>query len=239
LLGSTVTLDASFNPIAFVSPLVFASNQSSSGAQLSTLVLDISNAPTLGPLPNGTVFDFENSTFSRNNALVVVADNTGLGLSLVTALQNFTGGNLSVSIAGNGIRAVPPQTFAMLSVSLTSIDLSNNTLSDIQELAFRYNFVLTSLDLSDNMLTVLPARLTESLPALQNLNLGGNPIIALPVVSNHVNGNAPNTIRGNFLQCSEYGPTLSNTTCSCLQGLYFSIHCECVTPPMLALCIFC
>jgi Leucine-rich repeat (LRR) protein len=230
--GASITLKLGFNPITYASPLVFASSQYVSGAQISTLVLDISNATTLGPLPNGTVFNFQNTSFGRESALAFMADYTGLGLSLVSALQNFSGSNLSVSIAGNNISMVPSGSFSLLSESLTSIDLSNNALSDasIQELAFQYNFLLTSLDLSGNNLSWLPARLTEALPALQRLNLGGNPIMALPTFSNHVDQNAPQTTKGNVLQCTEYGPLLTNTTCNCTQGLFLSIHCGCVPP---------
>ena len=230
--GASINLKLGFNPIASISPRVFASSQFSSGAQISTLVVDISNATTsLGPLPDGTVFDFQNTTFGRENALVFIADNTRLGLSLISALQNFNGSNLSVSIAGNDVRTVPAQAFATLHVSLTAIDLSNNALATVDELAFRYNFVLRSLDLSGNMLTVWPSSMADSLPALQHLNLGGNPIIALPETSNHVDQNAPHTTEGNVLQCSDYGPLLQNTTCNCTHGLHLSFHCGCEFTP--------
>ena len=81
---------------------------------------------------------FDNTLFARDRALKIDASGTHMGLSLVHALETFTGANLSLSIANNNISVVPVGTFTAQSLrtSLTAVDLSDNMLTVVDESVF-------------------------------------------------------------------------------------------------------
>lgn len=120
-------------------------------------------------------------------------------------------GVVGLYLMENGYKSVPAGIFN--DSVITELNLGSNLITEIDPAAFHYNFNLRALNLQDNNLTVIHRSLLESLPALQQLNIIGNSIRAIPETNNHVQAGLATD---NIIQCSAYGPALQN--CTCLDG---------------------
>ena len=91
------------------------------------------------------------------------------------ALTGLTGLNLSGALAAGA--ALPAGAFDDL-IALTTLDLSDNSLTALPASIFNNLSALTSLDLSGNSLTALPASIFNNLGTVTSLDLSGNRLTA-------------------------------------------------------------
>ena len=140
---------------------------------------------TFGSLPNGvTAADPSTATVHLADpcprttqvceAIIVAAGVTGWGAVTDTQLQGIE------QLAVTGLTALSSGDFAGLS-GLTSLDLSDNSVSTLPSDLFDGLTSLTSLDLSDNDLSALPAGLFKGLTSLTSLDVSGNTVDPLPL----------------------------------------------------------
>ena len=107
-------------------------------------------------------------------AIIAAAGVTGWGAVTDTHLQGITA--LSIT----GLTALQSGDLAGLS-GLTSLDLSDNSLSSLPSDLFDGLTALTTLDLSGNGLSRLPAGLFKGLTALAQVDVSGNTVEPLPL----------------------------------------------------------
>jgi Leucine-rich repeat (LRR) protein len=230
-VSTSLVLDLASNPLTTVSATVFANSYS-----LRKLQVNI-GFPTDGPVSFPRSIDFANTTIEE---LVVFGERIGATTATLVAFNQFllptvcdpvggsicTGGcgptcTLTLVLPGNTFRVL--NSGALADVRVTSLDLSNNGMTEVAPHACSNTTDIRSLGLSGNLLTMVPIEVQESLLGkLHSLDLGDNRLLALPLYGNVIHSPAHHQ-QGNVLQCASYTPYVEE--CTCIPPLVISTHC--------------
>ena len=156
--------------------------------------------------PNRHTSDTTTTTTNQNSSGVVVLDQSGKGLTQVSASIYNRTDTTTLLLSNNSIQTLPSQLGKMTSVTVLKIDhnlLKGNVIGEIRQMS-----QLKSLDASYNNMTGMPAELGQ-LRSLETLNYSNNKITGLP--------NELAQLKGNLKEFNLSGNPLSSEQISTLQ----------------------
>eukprot|EP00041_Stephanoeca_diplocostata_P008309 m.122167 g.122167 ORF g.122167 m.122167 type:complete len:1469 (-) comp17269_c0_seq70:3312-7718(-) len=132
-----------------------------------------------------------------------------------------------INLSHNEITAVEAGAFR--SDGLSSVDVSYNRITMVDDQAFALNTMLQTLDLSHNQITVVSLAALVPIPFLRSLCISDNPIWAIPAAGLSVFHAVD--AENNIVKCSAYFPDLEGCSCT-LSHHAFDFFCgygRCVT----------
>jgi hypothetical protein len=189
--------------------------------RLQNLGIDFSH--TTAPLPTPTEpFNLDDSFLwgLSGATLVVNFSNTSVQPAVVAFLSSLGTAALQVGLSRNGYTSLAALAFQ--GSMAVSIDLSHNRITEMSRDAFSYNFDLKTLILSHNLLTAITATQMASTPALLNLHVDHNRVLAMPELGNYHVSSASDAA-DNPLTCRVYGPLALD--CVCTAGYTVQVFC--------------
>lgn len=213
-----LNLDLTGNPIAFLNSTMFVSD---SDAHIASISLNVSEttAPSV-QFDRTAVFSYFGINWQPPGGLLVIdLSRTSIDLEIVNFLSGAAPQATTMLLRQNGYTYLGPNVFYHSTVG--ALDLSGNLITRIDSNAFNYALQLSGLDLTGNRLTVLSAPFLSTTPALRELVVSHNHLLAIPNTNNHI-GLGANAV-DNPLQCHTYGPAISD--CTCASGFELSDFC--------------
>jgi hypothetical protein len=225
----SLNIDLRYNPISSVKSSAFTAGATGANLDAVTLWLDY---PTAGAIQFDGPVGFDGVTWvmptegvlagAVGGSFTLSLCGTGVDLSVAKMLGFHNPPKvLNVVLQGNGYTDIPSG--ALSDTILTSIDLSNNFITQVAQDVFTYNFDVQALDLSNNRLGVVLTETLNTLPVLGNFQLYNNPIWAIQQTNTHLSSGSNVLGSNSILQCSGFGAF--TTGCTCPLGYYRSSHC--------------